>query len=100
MESFNKIMRCYYDPWKAKKLGREVAPFDDALWKRCRVRIMQYGLYLKFQQNERLCNVLRATTGFTLVEAAPNDTVWGIGRSVTQAKAGDLWVGTNLLGRR
>ncbi|CAI8047094.1 N-glycosidase R617 [Geodia barretti] len=44
-------------------------------------------LLLKFSQNDDLRAELMKTRGTTLVEAAPGDTVWGIGLSATNWKA-------------
>jgi ribA/ribD-fused uncharacterized protein len=47
-----------------------------------------------------LKKVLFSTKGTTLVEAAPNDTIWGIGLSKEDPRAlnRETWLGKNLLG--
>ena len=62
-------------------------------------RSVAQGNRLKFGQNKVLRRTLLATGELTLVEAAPNDRIWGIGRSVKDAAAGATWDGLNLLGR-
>ena len=46
------------------------------------------------------CNVtkLKSTGDSILAEAAPNDLIWGIGLSVSDAQKGGIWRGSNLLG--
>ena len=57
------------------------------------------GNFLKFSQNAKLRKILMQTGDLTLVEAAPSDRIWGIGRSVNDAAAGASWQGQNLLGK-
>jgi len=51
-------------------------------------------------QIEELKQALFATNGTTLVEAAPNDTIWGIGLTEDDPRAlkRETWLGKNLLG--
>ncbi|PSL44259.1 ribA/ribD-fused uncharacterized protein [Chitinophaga niastensis] len=83
-----------------KELGRQVKHFDENVWKYHRSNIVYEGNKAKFTQNEALKEALLATQGTTLVEAAPNDTIWGIG--LTQDDVGaqrrETWSGKNLLG--
>eukprot|EP00518_Triparma_eleuthera_P019000 CAMPEP_0197571226 /NCGR_PEP_ID=MMETSP1320-20131121/41847_1 /TAXON_ID=91990 /ORGANISM="Bolidomonas sp., Strain RCC2347" /LENGTH=182 /DNA_ID=CAMNT_0043133711 /DNA_START=167 /DNA_END=715 /DNA_ORIENTATION=+ len=93
------IMACC-DPRGCKRLGRNVSNWDEARWVACRSRIVERGNYLKFVQNEELRRVLVATGDLTLVEAAPQDRIWGIGLSVKKAvKKSEGWRGLNLLGK-
>src|SRR5580765_876777 len=55
-------------PKTHKALGRKVAGFDDATWKRERERIVLEGSRAKFTQNAGLKDKLLATRGTTLVE--------------------------------
>ena len=89
------------DPRDHKALGRKVRNFDDALWKRERVRIVTAGNRAKFTQNAELLEQLLATTGTTLVEASPYDKIWGIGLDAKDPRAADptQWKGLNLLGK-
>lgn len=83
-----------------KQLGREVNYFDEIVWDFNKVRIVFEGNKAKFTQNEELKKALFATKGTTLVEAAPNDAIWGIGLSEDDPRAlkRDTWLGKNLLG--
>lgn len=87
-------------PRQHKALGRKVKSFDDAVWKRERVRIVKDGNRAKFTQDETLLETLLATKGTTLVEASPYDKIWGIGLAATDPRAKDpaQWKGKNLLG--
>ena len=49
-------------------------------------------------QDVNLRALLLKTEDLTLVEAAPNDAIWGIGQSVEAAARGAAWNGLNLLG--
>jgi ribA/ribD-fused uncharacterized protein len=87
-------------PDAAKKLGRQVSPFDSAVWAKNAFNIVVAGNACKFGQHEDLKGFLLSTGNEVLVEASPFDTIWGIGmnqddkRSVNPA----LWNGQNLLG--
>ncbi len=88
-------------PREHKALGRKVASFDDAVWKREREAIVRAGSMAKFAQNPELRALLLATRGTTLVEASPYDRIWGIGLAATSPDANDptKWRGQNLLGK-
>ena len=66
-------------PREHKKLGRQVAGFDQAIWEACREEIVFQGNMAKFQQNKELLKELLDTGDRTLVEASPFDKIWGIG---------------------
>ena len=87
------------EPASVKALGRLVKPYDDDAWAAARYEIVVRGNRLKFGQNKQLRAVLLSTGDATLVEAAANDRIWGIGISVKQALAGGRWNGQNLLGK-
>jgi ribA/ribD-fused uncharacterized protein len=89
------------DPATQKRLGRRVTPFDDAVWKRERERIVYEGNHAKFTQNPALLEALLATRGTTLVEASPLDRVWGVGMAASNPAIHDpsKWRGLNLLGK-
>lgn len=86
-------------PAQIKAFGRAVTPYDDARWAAARFGVVRRGNLLKFSQNEALRATLLATRTATLVEAAPNDRIWGIGISVKDALGGRAWNGENLLGK-
>jgi len=95
----NKILQTG-DVKEIKQLGREVKYFDEIVWDFNKIRIVYEGNKAKFIQNESLKEALFATKGTTLVEAAPNDTIWGIGlvEDDPKAKKRETWQGKNLLG--
>ncbi|MFJ7074418.1 NADAR family protein [Streptomyces sp. NPDC098781] len=87
-------------PSEAKKAGRLVRGFDDAVWKRERFRIVVEGSVHKFAAHADLRGYLLGTGERVLVEASPVDRVWGIGLAARDDGAGDpeRWRGENLLG--
>lgn len=87
-------------PSEAKKAGRLVRDFDEAIWERERFRIVVEGSVHKFSADAALRDFLLATGDRVLVEASPVDRVWGIGLAATDEAAQDpqRWRGLNLLG--
>jgi IS605 OrfB family transposase len=87
-------------PGAAKALGRAVAGFDEGEWARRRFDIVVAGNLAKFGQHDELRRFLLGTGDRVLVEAAPNDRVWGIGLTAgdERAAAPEHWLGLNLLG--
>jgi ribA/ribD-fused uncharacterized protein len=88
------------DVRKIKELGRQVKNYDEYVWKYFRSKVVYEGNKAKFTQNEKLKKALFATKGTTIVESAPNDTIWGIGLSEDDSRAlkRKNWLGKNLLG--
>jgi ribA/ribD-fused uncharacterized protein len=82
-----------------KALGRQVKGYNEETWKKHREAIVFKNNLAKFTQNKHLCKALLNTTGL-LVEAAPNDQIWGIGLAEKDAKRipKSEWKGLNLLG--
>lgn len=87
-------------PGKAKKLGRTVTGFDEAIWKEHRSEIVRIGNIHKFNQHQKIGIYLLNTHHQILVEASPVDTIWGIGltKDSRDAKNVAAWRGLNLLG--
>lgn len=83
-----------------KKLGRQVAGFDQTVWEAECQRIVYEGNRAKFTQNEDLLAALLDTSGTTLVEASPDDRIWGVGLAEEDARIRNrkTWRGTNWLG--
>ncbi len=83
-----------------KELGRQVRNYDEDIWRYYRSNVVYAGNKLKFSQNLQLMDALMDTVGTTLVEAAPNDQIWGIGLSADDPEAHNRkrWKGKNLLG--
>jgi len=88
------------NPRDQKAWGRKVANFDETAWNDVCRGIVYRGNLAKFEQNQSLQNLLRATEDRTIVEASPRDRIWGIGLSTNDARASDpsQWRGTNWLG--
>jgi ribA/ribD-fused uncharacterized protein len=84
-----------------KKLGREVANYDDEVWKEKRVPVVSVGNREKYNQNLDLKAILMATEDSIMVEASPYDKIWGIGLDEATAKKTppEKWPGLNLLGK-
>lgn len=87
-------------PAEAKKAGRLVRGFDDAVWERERFALVVEGSVHKFGSDPALRSYLLATGDRVLVEASPLDRVWGIGLPADDRRALDpaSWQGLNLLG--
>ena len=87
-------------PDLAKRLGRQVAAFDDAMWTEHRFDIVVAANMGKFSGNGPLRRFLLSTGDQVLVEASPVDPVWGIGLAANDpdARLPHRWMGLNLLG--
>lgn len=87
-------------PGAAKRIGREVRRFDEAVWGRERFGVAVRGNVAKFGQNPELGRFLVGTRRRVLVEASPRDRVWGIGLAEDDDRATtpSLWRGLNVLG--
>lgn len=83
-----------------KKLGRQVRDFKEELWNQNAIEIVFNGNKAKFTQNSDFLDLLLSTKGKTIVEASPDDKIWGIGLSESQEESRNLlkWRGTNWLG--
>lgn len=98
-EILEKIIQAN-SPAEAKKLGREVRNYDDALWLANRYEIVKQGNFYKFSQNSDLKEFLMNTKERVLVEASPVDAIWGIGMAADDKDVlnPEKWRGLNLLG--
>ena len=87
-------------PGEAKSLGRMVRDFDEDLWEQSRFKIVVAGSIAKFGQNHELGAYLLGTSPRVLVEASPQDRIWGIGLAEKDrhARRPERWRGLNLLG--
>ncbi len=88
-------------PKECKALGRNVSPFDSAVWDAQRFQIMKEGNREKYLQNPDLMVKLLATGDAMLAEASPFDDIWGIKMSAAEALIADpsSWPGQNLQGK-
>ncbi|MFI1442629.1 NADAR family protein [Streptomyces fructofermentans] len=87
-------------PAGAKKAGRLVRGFDEAVWRRERFSLVVEGSVHKFASDPVLAGFLLGTGERVLVEASPVDRIWGIGLAADDERALDpeRWLGPNLLG--
>lgn len=87
-------------PHQAKSLGRQVQGFVQELWEQACWDIVVRANLEKFSQNPELQAFLLGTGSRVLVEASPQDRIWGIGLSRDDPRASDprLWLGENRLG--
>jgi len=93
-----KILRAK-TPKEQKQLGREVKGFNERIWTKHKVQCMYEACYAKFSQNPHLKEKLLQTGEAILIEASPNDKIWGIGaRESEHVKDPRNWKGENLLG--
>jgi ribA/ribD-fused uncharacterized protein len=97
--TYRKIMKTN-KPQEQKELGRSVKGFNEQIWnKRCR-EIVFIGNFHKFAQDPQLMKLLFETGTRTIVEASPNDRIWGIGLAIDNPNSLNraAWRGTNWLG--
>ena len=88
------------NPREQKALGRKVQNFDPAVWELQRFPVVLAASLAKFKQNDRMKQIILATGTKTLVEASPEDNIWGIGMGEDDPLIEDKnnWKGLNLLG--
>jgi ribA/ribD-fused uncharacterized protein len=98
-ETAEEILKAKH-PRDCKALGRKVKGFINDLWEADCKRFVYEGNHAKFTQNPAMLKILMDTGNTKLVEAAPNDYIWGIGLSEEDAKKipESEWPGTNWLG--
>lgn len=86
------------EPGAAKALGRAVRDFDEDTWKAVRFDVVTDASVQKFGSAPELRGKLLSTGEEILVEAAPRDTIWGVGLGRARALEPSAWRGLNLLG--
>lgn len=88
-------------PSVQKGLGRLVNNYDDTVWSENRYDIVIDINIAKFSQNPKLLKQLLALDHLIIVEASPEDKIWGIGldESHPNATIPSKWKGLNLLGK-
>ena len=87
-------------PGAAKQLGRQVRGFREQHWAEHRFDLVVTGNVAKFGQHPDLREFLLGTGSRVLVEASPQDRIWGIGLAAGDERATSPhhWPGLNLLG--
>lgn len=87
-------------PGEAKAIGRELLGFEQKLWQEKRFEIVVNANLAKFSQNSELKDFLLNTGNRVLVEASPEDKIWGIGLAQNNraSESPNTWQGLNLLG--
>ena len=63
--------------------------FDADKWNAVCRDVVYRGNYAKFSQNENLKKILKLTGNKTIVEASPEDRIWGIGLGQNDLRALD-----------
>lgn len=98
-EAFHLIAAAKF-PKEAKDLGRGVQHFDQHLWSFHLEELAFEVVRQKFASCKELRSVLLSTGEAILVEAAPHDTIWGVGLSIQDDRVYDpnQWCGQNILG--
>lgn len=97
-ESADKVMATK-SPKEQKAIGRQVKNFDPVLWASKCDDIVYEGLKAKFLQNPEHFEALKAAKDKIIVEASPEDRIWGIGYFETQALENITNWGENKLGK-
>jgi|TARA_R110000782_G_C14785211_1_gene410385 ribA/ribD-fused uncharacterized protein len=98
-DSLKKIM-LEESPSVQKALGKKVKDFDKVKWETYCRKYVYDGNYGKFTQNPKMFKELLSTGDREIVEASPEDNIWGIGLHETNPLAWNktTWRGTNWLG--
>ena len=98
-ETLKEIMNESH-PRKIKKLGRQIVNFNSDTWDKYKYCVALIGNYCKFDQNEKMKQILINTGDNIIVEASPYDKIWGVGLNATDSRIMNpfYWEGKNLLG--
>lgn len=99
-ESVANAIMATFNPREQKALGRKVRGFDKDVWEaECKEYVYEAN-YAKFTQNPNLLEELESYGDREIVEASPEDKIWGIGLHETDPNILDKskWQGTNWLG--
>jgi len=88
-------------PSDQKRYGRMVKGFDNDKWLANAFDIVKRASRAKYSQNTLLLKTLLATGTKTIVEASPEDRLWGIGlrKADPRAQRRETWRGKNWLGQ-
>lgn len=85
-------------PGYQKMKGQMISKFNQSVWDKQKVSIMENALILKFLQNDDARQYLIDTGGKHIAESV-EDRVWGIGIKQRNAENNAPWRGQNLLGK-
>lgn len=106
-DAYERIMHAER-PRTQKRLGRLVEGFEPFAWEAVQDHndkplcwnIVWIGNHAKFEQDAGLREALLETAGTTIVEASPEDNLWGIGLSEDDPRSRSRadWLGENWLG--
>jgi ribA/ribD-fused uncharacterized protein len=99
VDSYNKIMNTK-GPKEQKALGRKVKNFNKDKWETVCREVVYEANYAKFSQNSLMKKELLRSGKLEIVEASPEDKIWGIGMHESHPDINDKtkWQGTNWLG--
>lgn len=88
------------EPALQKAIGKTVRGFDKKVWETYCKKIVYDGNMAKFKQNPKMKEELLSSDERVIVEASPEDTIWGIGMHESHPDILDKtkWLGTNWLG--
>lgn len=86
-------------PMDCKRLGRKVKGFDLDTWDKCKYAAMLTALDWKYRLCSDFRKALHASKDKILVEASPEDRIWGIGFHEDNAEGNEDDWGMNLLGK-
>jgi len=88
------------NPRSQKAFGRKVQNYSDDVWLPICQDVMVAGLYEKFRQNDLHREFLLNTGDTEIVEASPEDKLWGVGLAEEDPRILDKskWLGKNYLG--
>ena len=88
------------EPATQKAIGKTVRGFDKVKWEKYCHKYVYDANLAKFIQNPRMKKELLASGTKDIVEASPEDKIWGIGMHETHPDILDKskWQGTNWLG--
>lgn len=86
-------------PMTAKKLGRQVKGFNSDVWDKVKVDAMMMAIQIKALLLPEFVKALKSSGSKILVEASPDDRIWGIGFDEDNAIVNQEYWGQNLLGK-